>query len=152
MQCKHLRFRSKQYKKYTYCCYLKEEITLDRCNDCNSKEYKEFKPISKYKPKARTKATSISANVKEIVWERDNHKCIFCGKSVPLFNANAHYIKRSQGGLGIPMNIFTACDICHREEDNGLECERYEKFAGQYLKEYYGDNWDRSKLIYKKGD
>lgn len=44
----------------------------------------------------RTKATDIPPKVKTIVWERDNHKCISCGKYVPKSCANAHYIKRSQ--------------------------------------------------------
>ena len=41
------------------------------------------------------------------VWERDNHRCIFCGKLVPYNLANSHFIKRSQGGLGIEQNIMT---------------------------------------------
>ena len=48
------------------------------------------------------------------------------------------------------MNIFTACDTCHYEEDHGLECLRYESFAEQYLQEYYGEDWNINKLIYKK--
>lgn len=28
----------------------------------------------------RTKVTEISMKTKEIVWERDNHQCIFCGR------------------------------------------------------------------------
>ena len=44
----------------------------------------------------RSKACEISQKVKEIVWERDNHKCISCGRYVPKTCANAHFIKRSQ--------------------------------------------------------
>lgn len=50
----------------------------------------------------RSEACSISIKTKQIVYDRDNQKCIICGKYVPMSNANAHYIKRSQGGLGIP--------------------------------------------------
>ncbi len=44
----------------------------------------------------RSQACEISQKVKEIVWNRDNHKCILCGRYVPKTCANAHYIKRSQ--------------------------------------------------------
>lgn len=151
MSCKYQKIRSQKYQKYFYCSHpnIKSKINKEDCNDCDLKEYKEVKPI-KGKKKERTKATDIQSGVKQIVWERDNHQCIFCHKNVPIDNANAHFIKRSQGGLGIPMNIFTACDTCHYEEDHGLECLRYEDFAEQYLKKYYGAKWDKNKLIYNK--
>ena len=44
----------------------------------------------------RSKACEISQKVKEIVWNRDNHRCICCGRYVPKACANAHFIKRSQ--------------------------------------------------------
>ena len=44
----------------------------------------------------RSKACDISQKTKEKVWERDNHKCISCGRYVPKTCANAHFIKRSQ--------------------------------------------------------
>lgn len=44
----------------------------------------------------RSKACEISQKTKEEVWNRDNHKCIYCGKYVPKTCANAHFIKRSQ--------------------------------------------------------
>jgi 5-methylcytosine-specific restriction endonuclease McrA len=46
----------------------------------------------------RTKALAISKEVKDAVFKRDGGKCILCGKSGL---AEAHYIPRSQGGLGI---------------------------------------------------
>lgn len=54
------------------------------------------------------------------------------------------------GGLGIPQNVFTACNKCHNEQDNGKNTKEYDKLAENYLKKCYGDNWDKSKLIYKK--
>lgn len=47
----------------------------------------------------QTKATSISKSVKCAVYERDGYRCIICGSSQG--QPNAHYIARSQGGLGI---------------------------------------------------
>ena len=63
----------------------------------------------------RSKACNISQKVKEAVWERDFHKCILCGS--PNAYPNAHYIPRSQGGLGIEQNIVTLCPQCHFDLD-----------------------------------
>ena len=104
----------------------------------------------KGKKHKRTKETDIDIKVKIKVWERDLHKCIFCGQVVSIHNANAHFIPRSAGGLGIEENIFTACDCCHHEQDNGLNTEKYDIKAEKYLKKIYGDTWNKEKLIYKK--
>ncbi len=104
----------------------------------------------KGKKHRQTKEKEIDIKIKIKVWERDAHCCIFCGKPVPIFNANAHFIPRSAGGLGIEQNIFTACEDCHREQDNGLNTKEYELQVENYLKGIYGENWDKSKLIYKK--
>lgn len=100
MSCKYLTIRSKKYKKYYYCRHsnIKSEIDYLKCKNCTLKEYKEQKSIPT-KKKTRTIATSIPKSVKEKVWERDNHKCIFCYKNVPIECACCHYIRRSQGGM-----------------------------------------------------
>lgn len=107
------------------------------------------KPSYKNRHK-RTKATDIDTKLKKIVWERDGHKCIFCGQVVPVNCANAHYIKRSQGGLGIEENIFTACLKCHNEQDNGKNTKLYTQKARKHLRLKYGKKWKEENLIYKK--
>lgn len=104
----------------------------------------------KGKKHKQTKEKEIPKKVKEAVWKRDKHKCIFCKKQVDVFYANAHFIPRSAGGLGIEENIVTACENCHREQDNGKNTKEYDKKAEKYLKHIYGANWDKSKLVYKK--
>lgn len=104
----------------------------------------------KGKKHKQTKATEISKEVKKIVWQRDKKKCIFCHNPVDIFYANAHFVPRSAGGLGIPENIFTACKNCHREQDNGLNTKEYDKKAKKHLKNIYGASWNIEKLIYKK--
>ena len=47
----------------------------------------------------RSKACDITPKVKEIVWNRDNQRCIYCERWVPMTCANAHFIKRSQRGF-----------------------------------------------------
>ena len=157
MNCKNLRIRSKNYKKYFYCVANKCIVDATTCYCCKEKEFKSATPIKKTPIKKKThkvskmaKACDISSTVKERVWERDGHKCIFCNREVPVTCANAHYIPRSLGGLGIEQNIVTACPLCHHEQDNGLNTKKYDEMARNYLESYYGDYWNIKKLIYKK--
>lgn len=100
------------------------------------------------KNRARKNACEIPKQVRMTVAIRDNGNCIFCGRAgIP----NAHLVKRSQGGLGIEQNIFTACLECHFEEDFGKNSKEYEARAESYLKGIYGTNWDRKNLVFKKG-
>ncbi len=98
----------------------------------------------------RSKATNISPNVKKKVFERDKGRCVICGNSINVM-PNAHYIRRSKGGLGIEQNVFTACtDLtplkCHSMFD------RYgvgkEKVIANFKKNY--SNWDEEQLVYRK--
>lgn len=104
----------------------------------------------KGKKHKQTKEKDIPKKVKIAVWNRDKHKCIFCNKVVDVFFANAHFIPRSAGGLGIEQNIFTACENCHIEQDNGKNTKLYDEKAERYLKRIYGANWDKKNLVYKK--
>lgn len=98
----------------------------------------------------RSKACDISMKVKKIVWERDNHHCIYCGS--PYAMPNAHYIARSHGGLGIEENVVTLCQDCHYNYDNGrskqeADCIK-DKIKTHLMKHY--PNWDEDMLKYKK--
>lgn len=106
------------------------------------------KPIVGKKHK-QTKQKEIPKYIKLRVWIRDKKQCIFCHKTVEWNYANAHYIPRSAGGLGIEENIFTACEDCHREQDNGKNTKKYDEIAERHLKSLYKD-WTKEKIIYKK--
>ena len=95
----------------------------------------------------RTKALAISPAVKKKVRERDDYRCVLCKSPYGL--PEAHYIARSQSGLGIEENILTLCRICHDRYDNTVERPALRAFFREYLKGKYPD-WDESKLIYKK--
>lgn len=96
-----------------------------------------------------TKATDITQKVKKKVLERDGHCCILCGSTNA--QGNAHYIPRSQLGLGIEENVWSACLTCHHDYDNGDRREEYGIRIENYLKSRYTD-WDKSKLVYSKFD
>lgn len=95
----------------------------------------------------RTKACAISKKTKQEVYKRDNGCCIFCGDpGLP----EAHVVPRSQGGLGIPQNIVTACRPCHDLLDNSTQRKKMLPVAEQYLRSRY-QGWNKESLIYKKG-
>lgn len=94
----------------------------------------------------RTKALAIPAKVKERVFERDEGRCVICGK---LGNPEAHYIARSQSGLGIEQNIVTLCRDCHRDYDNSYKRSFYRKIIKEHLDTHY-PNFSDEDRVYKK--
>lgn len=95
-----------------------------------------------------TKATAIPESVKRKVYARDGGKCVVCGApGIP----NAHYIRRSQGGLGIEENIVTLCPKCHHDFDNGFKREEIGAWLSEYLDKWYPDFPDE-KRVYSKYD
>lgn len=97
----------------------------------------------------RAKACDIPKRVKDRVWERDGHRCIICGS--PYAMPNSHYIRRSQGGLGIEENIVTMCQYCHTMYDQGDGRQQIATYTERYLRSKY-PNWNPKNLIYKKGE
>lgn len=99
----------------------------------------------------RAKACAIPTRVKKRVAERDSVDgwpcCVLCGSNRAL--PEAHFIPRSQGGLGIEENILTLCRPCHYEFDNG-DAEtraRLKERARIYLRSKYPE-WDEEALVY----
>ena len=95
-----------------------------------------------------TKQLTISRKVKEAVYRRDGGYCVLCGSPYGL--PNAHYIARSQGGLGIEENVVTLCERCHWEYDQSRKRKALREKLRAYLQNNYPD-WDERKLIYRKG-
>lgn len=94
-----------------------------------------------------SKACDIPPRVKRKVWARDGGCCIICGN--PSAMPNAHYIPRSQGGLGVDDNVVTLCMRCHHDYDNGGKRKEYGQIIRDYLAGIYPD-WEEEKLIYRK--
>jgi 5-methylcytosine-specific restriction endonuclease McrA len=87
------------------------------------------------KKSKRSKACDITQKVKNAVWERDRHKCVLCGTNQAM--PNAHYIPRSQGGLGVEQNIVTLCLDCHRRLDQTTERQTLLEYVKSYLDIFY---------------
>lgn len=96
----------------------------------------------------RTKACDITRDVKRAVYQRDEGLCVLCGKPG---NPNAHFVARSQNGLGIEENIVTLCQDCHRRYDQTEARAFIRPVLERYLRSKYPD-WDIKKLYYRKAD
>ena len=116
------------------------------------KEVKREKKICKMKSKSskRAKAVDIPTSERKKVLVRDKGFCVVCGQpGIP----NSHYIKRSQGGLGIEQNVVCLCVECHNAYDNGNDKMKTKMIHGKvkkYLKRQY-KGWKEEDLYYKKG-
>lgn len=89
--------------------------------------------------KEQTKRTAIPKKVKMAVGARDNWSCIICHRAgLP----EAHYLRRSQGGLGIEQNVVTLCRECHEAFDNGAKRKEYGERIKAYLDRHYPDFCD----------
>ncbi len=96
-----------------------------------------------------TRACAIPLSVKEAVWERDGGCCVLCGVPVDRSLANAHFIPRSHGGLGVKENILTLCPSCHMRFDQSGDRNEIKKILKEYLKEQYR-GWNEDELRYRK--
>ena len=95
-----------------------------------------------------TRFTAIQPATWKRVYERDNGRCVLCGRGGVL--QGAHFIGRAQGGLGIEQIMVMLCPDCHREYDHGGGRSEKEDELREHLRECY-PGWDESKLVYKKG-
>ena len=110
----------------------------------------------------RTKALNYTKETAYKVAERDNHECIFCKMGYHLEGINksglgsiiydpAHFINKSQGGLGIEENLVLLCRYHHTLLDNGNKGLRLEMLSimEEYLKSLY-TGWNKANLVYRK--
>lgn len=105
-----------------------------------------------------TKARGFDRKAKEAIMERDRVDgwpcCVNCGAAAPTGESpvwsNAHYISRSQGGMGIPENGLTLCPACHKRYDQTANRPKLREYFREYLMGHY-PGWDEEKLVYQKG-
>lgn len=96
--------------------------------------------------KASTKACEFPPGVKAAIYERDGGRCVICGApGAP----NAHYIPRSQLGLGIVENGVTLCASCHRKYDHTGMRTAYGKIIRQHLDRFYPGFPDEDRVYHK---
>lgn len=104
-----------------------------------------------------TKARDFDRKAKIVISTRDSIGgwpcCVYCGAAAPaeLAWSNAHFIARSQGGLGVPENGLTLCPVCHSLYDQSVMREEMREYFREYLKEHH-DGWSEDALRYRKGE
>lgn len=100
----------------------------------------------------RTKATSITKDIRIHVLERDIWRCVHCQSPYQLTIAHA-YINRSHGGKGIPENLCVLCMHCHHAYDNGKKQEQdiVKQSVIQHMQQHYGKA-NLEHIKYKKGE
>lgn len=101
----------------------------------------------------RTRKLDIPPKVKKEVFLRDEGKCVICGNDYNVM-PNSHFIKRSQGGLGIKENVFTACtnftnNKCHERWEHHKCSEQEKDKVIAHFKALYPD-WNEQDLYYTK--
>lgn len=155
---KNCKYMKQKINKGVWCIYNKERVSKELCSGCEYKEYenstkslqkKMQRSAVKGKKHKLTEATDIPTALKKKVWERDKHRCIFCGTLVPWNLANSHYIKRSQLGLGIEQNIMTNCERCHELFERSTKRKQMKEQAKQYFISLY-PSWNEKKLKFSK--
>ena len=104
MKCKHLKIRSKKYKKYYYCSMLKQEISFNDCINCGYKEYKEYKPIKK-----RTYSLAKAEKERFSIITNNLDKCVICGKK----RANLHEVYYGTGKRQLSIKYGCVIPLCY---------------------------------------
>lgn len=105
-----------------------------------------------------TKERDFDRGTKIAIMVRDSIEgwpcCVFCGAAAPTNTpvwSNAHFIARSQAGLGIEWNGLTLCPSCHRRYDQTTERAEMREFFRDYLRDkYYGWGWSEEKLVQRR--
>ena len=127
MNCKNLKIRSKNYKKYLYCSVLKKEILFNECTYCENRVYKNIKPIKK-----RTYSLSKAEKNRYSIIVSNLDNCVICGKK----RANLHEVFYGTGkrqlsieyGLVIPL-----CYQCHLKIHRNHTLDLIWKVRGQLV-------------------
>lgn len=82
--------------------------------------------------KVRLKGKAMSDLVKA-VYERDRHKCVYCGVWVEDRRKFHHEPPKSQGGQDVIENAVLLCDMCHYNRHNTVEGAAIADKATRYL-------------------
>jgi len=143
MTCKHLTIRTKKGIKYYYCRLHKNEVSL-KCNyNCNDKEYKAYKTLSKRSNKQNKKEKQRFSIICP-----DTSKCVVCGSNWLITTHEIFVISNRTNsmlyGLTIPL-----CLECHSKYQNNKSFNDKWHIVGQTAFEKYYPNLEFVKIFYK---
>lgn len=146
-KCKYFRTR-KETKKgkiriYNYCTLLRKEVPFSCYQECDSKEYKEYKPIKK-----STNKHSKLERDRFSVFYKDLDKCCVCNSKYQItkheiFEGSAKRINSMKYGFVLPI-----CLDCHRKHQENLNfTTKWKKKAQKYFEKEYGSREEFIKLF-----
>lgn len=132
MYCKHFCIRSKKGIKYSYCRLLRKEITSSHCRECDSKEYKEYKPL-------KLRSNKLAKREKErfsIIYP-DLTKCCNCESKIGVEKNEVFEGTYRQISIRLGM-VCPFCKKCHDVFHNDIMFNLFYKvmFEKEYLKNH----------------
>lgn len=132
MYCKHYCIRSKKGIKFSYCRLLKKEITSSCCRECDSKEYKQYKPM-----KSRTNKQAKKEKERFSIIYRDLTKCCVCGSKIAIEKNEVFSGSYRQKSIELGM-VCPFCRDCHNRFHNDIMFNLFYKvmFEKEYLKNH----------------
>lgn len=132
MYCKHFCIRSKKGIKYSYCRLLKKEITSSHCRECDSKEYKEYKPL-----KLRSNKLAKKEKERFSIIYPDLSKCCNCGSKIGVEKNEVFEGAYRQISIRLGM-VCPLCKKCHDIFHKDIMLNLFYKvmFEKEYLKNH----------------
>ncbi|QEE16338.2 HNH endonuclease [Promethearchaeum syntrophicum] len=109
---------SKNYAEKIYYIAYPNEKTRNLMEISRFDAYRVVNDRQTYLKTQNNHLRTIPASVKCQVWERDDHRCVYCGSTVNLeFD---HIIPFSWGGSNSPENVQLLCRTCNRRKSDTL--------------------------------
>lgn len=146
-KCKYFRTR-KQAKKgkiriYNYCVLLRKEVPFSCYQECDSKEYKEYKLMKK----STSKHSKLERN-RFSVFYKHLDKCCVCSSKYQItkheiFEGSARRINSMKYGFVLPISLD-----CHKKyQDNLIFTTKWKIKAQKYFENEYGSREEFIKLF-----
>ena len=109
--CKHFKVRKRKGKVYYYCTLKKKEVPFSCYQECDKREYKEYKPIKK-----RTYKLAKSEKERFSIIYKDLSKCCVDGCITPYYNVEKNEVY-SGSYRNRSINYGAVCPFCKNHHD-----------------------------------
>ncbi len=94
---------------------------------------------------------NIKDTDKLYIYERDDKKCFFCGKSLKYNKITLdHYLPKSKKGTTDVFNLVTCCKFCNISKGNKIPKDYKETILNLFLKAVYDNRIDKASLKISK--
>ena len=116
MKCKYLTLRTKKGTKYYYCKFHKKEVSFTCYKECDNKEYKQYKTVSK-----RSKMQNKKEKNRFSIFTPNLSKCFKCGTCFGHIDKHEIFPGRNRTNSIKYGFVLPLCTKCHREITNDYE-------------------------------